>query len=254
LGLDNSVDKMISVCTTATMRPEILKKTFESFYRHMFLFADTKLYINIDPAGCERKYYSNALVEIDSIVYKYFDDVEYRIPTFDTGGSFPKAFIWVCSQPKTEYFFFLEDDWELLRPADLNEMINIMDNNPDLALLRLPRWGSKDVCRQWNKREIPWNGEFFELPDDMKCGLGFSGNPSLIRTSWMKKVLSHVSPDRDPEKQIKGRNALFLTAYRFGIFQHQNEERAISDIGSHWRTERKLKKDNKFRFVTWEKY
>ena len=241
------MNNKVTICTTATFRKDIVERTFHSFFEKMFFMNPPEVILNIDKIGIENETHEDIIYA----VAKYFKISKCFIPK---NPSFPRAFIQILSESETKYTFFLEDDWELIRNVDLAEMINIMDENPDLAVLRLPRWESSTFCRQWNKREIPWNGSFFEIPDDLKGLLGFSGNPSLIRTSWLHNVLSFISPDRDPEKQIKGRNVPCFDGYRFGIFQKQNEGVAIVDIGSQWRILNKLKKDSKSRFVTWEIY
>ena len=238
----------VTICCTATLRHDIVARTFESFYRNMFFAAPPLVVVNIDPVGNQNETPDDIL----NTVHLYFDRI---VPLMPKTPSFPKAFINVLSKAKTKYTFFLEDDWELVRYVDLAEMVNIMDSSSSLALLRLPRWeATETTARQWNKH-LPWNGSFFEVPNNLKQTLGFSGNPSLIRTDFIRAFLSLLDTDRCPEKQLK--TPLFSElhqVHRFGVFQQPEEKEAVKDIGSAWRKERRLMKDSRWNFHTWKPY
>jgi hypothetical protein len=153
---------MIDITMTACIRSKIIEKTLVSFKEKLFKNHPTRLIINIDPVG-EVDYRSNI---IDRLIHLgVVDDIVWRFPE---EPDFPKAFKWVWEQATSNYIFHLEDDWELLRDVDLNEIIAMLEKYPDLALIRFPRFPAVgDTMKNWN-RFFPWNGEFYECPQEMR--------------------------------------------------------------------------------------
>lgn len=243
----------IDVTTTATIRPELLEKTFKSFYKYMFkdTSADLRLIMNIDPIGEP----GVRLSEMTLVAAKYFGS-DMSISLADT-GNFSAACKRVWSAVEAPYLFNLEDDWELLRHVDLDEMIRVMDAHSNLAILRLPFTDSESTrAKQWNLW-YPWNGVYFQCPAIYRNAAGFCGHPSLIRTEFMEKVANRLRTDMCPEKQIKGQDEFsksLLSKWEFGVFQKPHDSKAIRDIGRQWRYEHNFQKNNKgaYYFTTWE--
>lgn len=126
----------IDIITTATLRPKILDYTLNSFCEKMLKEQSRyRLIINIDPIGENIK-----PKEVLKVAEKYFDNIIYNIPD---KPCFTKAVIWCWSQIKYEYLFNLEDDWELLIPINIDSMITILDNHPDMSGLRLNKENTK---------------------------------------------------------------------------------------------------------------
>jgi hypothetical protein len=236
--------------TTATLRPGLLRRTLESF--RPFLEQGTwRLLLNIDPVGEP----GVRPREILAIARDYFPKIELRQPA---RASFPAAWYWAVANLRAEYVFWLEDDWELLRPVELAKMVEIMDEEPDLATMRLPRWDATDIYRQWNRRKLAdWRDGYGEIPLDLRLHCGYSNNPSLTRREFLQPMLPHFSGPTDPEKQIAGFNPVLRHwvgyAWRYGVFQEPHTPAAVRDIGEQWRKQHNVGKGrNKVRFQTWE--
>lgn len=242
---------MIDITITATRRAEILSRTLASFKKNLFQGAPALALaiINIDPVGPDP---IPGLAR--AAARKFFPAVLARAPR---QASFPKAFKWVWSQTTSDFVFHLEDDWELLRPIDLDRMIEVMDHNPDLAILRLP-WKRTDAdsMKNW-KYFFPWNGEFFECPEHLKREIGFCGHPSLIRGEFVRNAARLLDDTKNPEKQFHhGAEALLreVDKWRYGVFAEPNEPPAIRDIGREWMIENGWQKaGNKAHFTSWER-
>lgn len=242
---------MIDITMTACKRLELIKKTISSFFDNFIGLAaeDLRLIINIDPVG---KF--DHLSKYIEFLSKYFDNMTLNMPS---KYSFPTAFKWVWEQTDAPYILHLEDDWEMAEEVSLHEMLALLKKYDDLMILRLPAFKStKEHMKNWNKF-YPWNGEFFECPENEKGGLAFCGHPSLIKKKFVHFVTPRLDPNRNPEKQIKGRNPAFVNfipRYRYGVYAKQNSPAVIKDIGRKWMVENGFKKkDSKAFFTEWER-
>jgi hypothetical protein len=237
----------MDLAITATLRPEILEQTLQSFKDNLFGSYDShQLVINIDPIG------TGTIPETLGVCEKYFNGrKKINIPP---KPCFPKAFKWVWKECETWLTMQTEDDWILTRPQSLEKMIAIMENNPNLAVLRFPRWAAgEETCRQWNKHFL-WNGQFFECPKHLRPYVGYSGNPALIRSGFVKSLLPYIPKYMCPEKAISGGGARvrhIVSAWNYGVFAEPFDLVGVKDIGEAWRIEHGFKKQDKVRFTTW---
>lgn len=241
---------MIDITMTATRRPELIRKTLSTFSSKFFFRTnDYRLILNVDPVGKDIQSF-----EIIDLCREYFPYTTCRCPN---EPSFSKAFKWVWSRVDADFVFHLEDDWELLRPVDLVKMLDIMADNPDLALLRLP-WKPTDTesAKNW-KYFFPWNGEFFECPEEHKREVGFCGHPSLIRGEFVRNTVKYIDENRNPEKQFHHGTVEIMKEidkWRYGVFAEQNQPPAIRDIGRRWMIKNDHRKaGSKAFFTQWEK-
>lgn len=240
---------MIDITMTATLRPEILNRTLKSFKKHLFRDFYAPLFINIDPVG------PGKLIQMFDIFYQYFPPCSVNVNAPSKPG-FGRAFKWLWNQPHAPWIFHLEDDWELLRAINPQEMINCLKANPDLALLRLP-WKPTGLQSMKNWRYFfPWNGQFFECPKEFKREVGFCGHPSLIRREFVQNTIKYLDETRNPEKQFHhGPPELMaeIDKWRYGVFAKPNEPPAIRDIGREWMVKNSWRKaGNKAFFTQWE--
>jgi hypothetical protein len=151
----------------------------------------------------------------------------------------------------------LEDDWELQREVDLQQMFLLLYLYPGLSILRLSAFPSAThIMKCWDKF-ISWNGTFFEVPMNLRGLLGFCGHPSLIRKEFIQHVLPHMDDTKNPEKQIKGGHPIigpYILEHRFGVYQAPDSKAAIRDIGREWMTRKGYRKvGSKAWFTQWEK-
>jgi hypothetical protein len=242
---------LIDITMTAVRRPEILKRTLHSFYKNLFhpIIDQCRLIINIDPVGEDIPSYN-----MDSIVSGYFRRYAINLPMT---AHFPTAFCWTWNKATAPWVFHLEDDWELLEFIDIGALIHVMKKHRNLASLRLPFFNStSDEMKNWNLH-FPWNGEYFECPDNLKQAAGFAGHPSLLRGEFVRNCAPLLRLDLNPEKQFhEGNPDLLMEVMKwdYGVWGRPNHPRMIKDIGIEWKTTNKfIKKGNKAFFVEWEK-
>lgn len=249
---------IIDVTTTATIRPSIFQQTFKSFFQNLFADYQQKghiinLILNIDPIG--NKY--NDIYTIMGIAQKLFNNIQISIPKIP---SFPKAFkhVWSYITPNTDYIFNLEDDWELTQKVDLLKLINIMETEKNLAILRLAAFhAGKDTMKNWNKI-FPYNGKYYKCPEELKTGLGFCGHPSLIKANFVQNTVKHIDINRNPEKQYHSKDKTPIMEevmkWKYGVFSEPGNLPLIKDIGRQWMVENNFKKQgNKAFFTNWER-
>lgn len=239
----------LDIVMTATIRPEVLDKTLESFMRNMFSSANCRLIINIDPVGRKDVTQDDVL----DVARKYFSSIFFNTPDV---ANFPAAFKWAWSMAGTEYVFHLEDDWDLGRPIDLQDMVAIFGRHENLAILRLPYTRStEDNIKTWN-RFFPWNGDYYACPNGERASLGMCGHPSLIRGKFIKRTWPFIDILKNPEKQFHhGSPGLIAEVlnWQYGIYAKPGEPPAIRDIGRRWLNANGLRKrGSKAFFTEWE--
>lgn len=255
------MDKIkIDITMTACLRPEIVKKTLQTFSKYLFNDPDFdyRLIINIDETGSNEDcdYHDLIAEEIIQICKQSFSLINYNL-RWENMSNFPKAFKWVWDQVDADYVFHLEDDWELLRHVNLKKMIGLMEKYRLLKILRLSAFhAGQDNMKNWN-RFYPWNGEFYECPKNLIGGMAFSGHPSLIKSDWIYYVRKYLNGISNPEKQIKWRDrniGPYIQNFRYGVFSEQNIGPTIVDLGRKWMIKTGWrKKGNKARFTKWIK-
>ena len=239
----------IDILIPATLRPYVLLATLGSFDAHMLRGHDCRVWINVDPAGLEHV----TQREVVSCAGWLFTVYGSRMPA---APHFGRAFCWLWTRPVGDFVLYLEDDWALDIPVDLSEMIRIMQDEPDLAILRLPfKPTGQNSSKNW-RFFFPWNGRYFECPADIRREVGFCGHPSLIRGEFVRRTGPWIDPNVNPEKQFHHGHPELLAEvdrWRYGVFGMPDQPAAIRDIGRKWMVENGLAKaGSKAFFTQWE--
>lgn len=244
------------ITMTATLRPGLIRKTLESFNKNLFKehVEKGRLIINIDMVGSPG--INSTVAEINKIL----DDQPFCKKTvrIGTDPNFAQAWQWCMSQTRAKYIFNLEEDWELLISLDFERMVDLMENTPYLAHLRLSQFKSTaESIKAW-QNHAHWNGQFFEYDDRIKQIDGWAGHPSINCRAFMDCVQLYMDPSANPEKQIKGswgpQIEGLISQHRFGIYHPQNQGPAIRDLGREWMAENGYRKaGSKAWFTKWEK-
>ena len=243
----------LDVTITATRRPAILRQTLESFDKNLFSqYRKKRAIINVDPVGDDID-----PQRVVDVCQEFFEEVTSNCPD---EASFPKAFKWVWSQVSADWVFHLEDDWELTREVSFSVLGDLLLKHRDLAMLHLPAFhSSQEHLKAWG-HFIPWNGEFYEVPQERRLQLGFCGHPSLIKSAFVRATYPHLSEDKNPEKQFHHHNAKIVTEvsrWRYGWYGEPAAPPAppiVRDLGRHWAVANGWqKKGQKAFFTEWEK-
>jgi len=239
----------IDVTITACRRPKVLARTMVSFYENMLSGHKCRAAINIDPIGDGDEQETLVNCQIACNIGAY------RLPK---QANFSKAFKWVWqNKGDAEFVLHLEDDWELLKKVNIEHMANMLRRHPKLALLRLPQFKADgDKMKNWNKF-FPWNGEYFECPEELKMSVGFCGHPSLIKREFIDNTVNYIDTNKNPEKQFhRGPKEIMeeVAKWSYGVYGTPKESAFIRDIGRKWMIENKWKKKgSKAYFMEWEK-
>jgi hypothetical protein len=114
----------------------------------------------------------------------------------------------------TEYFFWLEEDWEFSRPVDLQGMLSRLKAQQDWVQVRLSKTGP--LTAEEKVKEL--SGGIFESI------YGFSANPCLCRTEHVKAGMKALF-DTSREKRISFEE--FLTDW----FKSDGKVCAVEDPG-----------------------
>ena len=213
----------IDICIQATLRPGILERTLESFNKNLFgrwnQDHDYRCICNIDCIGDENR----SPDDVVTVLQKFFGNKTICI--INGVPCFSHAVIETWKRVESEFFFNLEDDWILNKKIDIEKMIKIMQSNPIMASLRLPKG--------------PWKKH------------AFSQNPSLIRTSWMKIIIDKIRFHESVEVQLY--NIKYIKDdWLFGLYPAFAGSPIITDIGREWRDTHNFKK-GRVNFATWTK-
>jgi hypothetical protein len=252
--------EQFDITCTATLRPELLRRTFESHKKYLFgsSIQKARLIINIDMVGTNcPKQSQDALSEI----FDFIHSMNFYTVSWNIGlpGNFAKAWFWCMNQLDISkpIFFNLEEDWEMVRPVNFEEMYDVMVKNPIIAHLRLSQFPSTiNRLKNWNKF-LSWNGTFFEVNSDEAGTIGWCGHPGLTRTKFMMECLLHMDKEKNPEKQIKHHNPKIreiIDKSVFGCWHEQDCPAAIIDIGREWMVKHGwVKAGSKAFFTTWER-
>lgn len=241
----------IDITMTATIRPSILKKTLESFYKNMFYkdFERFRLIINIDPVGDKVK-----PKEVIRVCRKYFSKSQILV-TIPKYPSFPQAVLNVWNQVEANWIFHLEDDWILNKKIDIDDMISILKDYNDLACLRLYKFKTpKGKKPTFFKSQYIYNKRGFYIAVDKKRQFGL--NPVLIRGKFFREALPLMVNTKNPEKQFRYSNEKMrniLMKWSYGIYGSPGNRVLVSDIGRTWLKNNEYKKPTKGQFLKWEK-
>lgn len=202
------------ITSTELARPGVIEESIKSF-RSKFKginFSECTLYINIDPypAGADRR-------EVVKLCERHFKKVVANLP--DT-PNFAAALKWCWSQPTNLHFMHFEMDWVL------NEKVSLCD------IMEFFK-AKSTVCV--NLRAYPAKRYYVCL------------SPSIVKTTFAKKVSEHLNLTVNPEHQLRrparawpqGRR---LQSNREIGIHYPSDRVIISDIGRKWLDDVKMAK------------
>ena len=163
---------MIDIMRTSASRPDYLKISTEALQEHLKYTGDFRWIIHED---CLDKGRSNKCMKFIKECGLYHK-VHRDNPAIGQGPSL----ITLLNQVKSKYVINFEDDFELLKDVNVDELIKVMDNNPKVnqigfhkrpIMIRKPNFEKKHV--------IIDNIDFTVSPH-------WSFIPSIFRLSYLK--------------------------------------------------------------------
>lgn len=245
----------VLVTITATKRMDVLYRTLSSMMENLLWRSECDAIVNVDPVGFETDNVQRVLKLVE-LFLPVLASREALQPHF--GSAFFSTWSMAAQHHEDyDYVFNLEDDWELTKDLEIRDMVKILKEEWDLALLRLPQFKSTEKeMKNWNLF-FPWNGKYFECPDELRKTAGFCGHPSLIKMEFVRNCAPHINPTLNPEKQFHGDNAPLLNEvmkWRYGVYGKPNDRPYIKDLGREWMVKNNYRKvGDKAFFTTWER-
>ncbi len=210
--------KPIDLTMTAARRPDLLYTTLSSFSTNLFSRLPVRtFFINIDPIWGSME----QAAETERIARSFFGSVLVRTPETP---SYAGAVKWLWSQPETDWFLHLEDDWILSHKISLRMLQRQMQNS-STGEIKIANW-----TRLRRRRKTIDLGVF----------------PVFVRTSFARAASAHMNADLDPDKQFRnGTNPNLESAvskWRAVHFGNLFTKETAIDIGRTWRDKRGIEK------------
>lgn len=198
----------LDVVIIATLRPDILDITLNTFYHGFLKNFHCRLIVNIDPIGDS----SYTQKDVINVCKKYFRNIVFNAPK---KSSFVKAVFWCWQKVQTDIFFHLEDDWCLKSAPTKNLLLKpFLEKNIVQVRFNLKQ------NKQLNKK----NGNIYV---DL-----FSLNPSFFRTIYIKEKIKEFDVNLDPEKQIRYNiGSKSFKKPEFVFYGNPGQKSMIIDIG-----------------------
>jgi hypothetical protein len=233
---------------TATLRPELIKRTVESFHKNLwgYWLDFANVYVNVDEIGCDdEREHIVKFQEIQKWLIEFFGKervkINYKQPHF------PSAWFWCMLQTKSRLVFHVEEDWELNYHLEFEKMWGLFYKYSNLKHLRLSLFRSDDkAIKMWQKHFALWNNDFFQIEEKSVVPVGYCGHPSLNDGAWLRAAAAKMNPERNPEKQFHWGPKDFLQEFvvgnDFGLYQPQNKHPALKEIGRQWMKDHGYKK------------
>lgn len=259
--------KLIDITTTATLRPEILENTYKSFWDQLSKESKNeynfRLTINIDPIGDERYTQQDVL----EVAEKYFgkNKVWHIMPSTN---NFAYAVQCLWSGTESKYVFHLEDTWQFNKCIDLNKLVYIIDNYPNIAYINFFKGRLTDTSPK------PTFYSTYNTKEDRKLFLQIDRpllSPGLFRGEFVREISNLMSKTDNPELQIWGHSKevgdykasdklqeclngwdyVIYTEYWRLPFWYFAQKEVDATMGRKWKTKHNFRK--KTPFSPWEK-
>lgn len=229
----------IEVCLVAARRPDLLRRTLDSFNLKMFSnFEVTRVLANVDPIFGDEAAHRECvdLIKQRSPNVTIFEPEE---------ANFCRAVKRVWTGSAADVIFHLEDDWVL------NQEIHPSDVLPVLANPRTKQVALNTAEKHW---DINRKGKYayFRKRVPLFWGIelrpkfpAFSTSPSFLSGDFARRAAKLMDPTFDPEKQFY--HSLNPSLEKF-VKPFQAEVVGglpvypITDIGREWRGDRSISK------------
>lgn len=227
---------MIDITMPAVRRPEILAQTLDSIGSYLLPnLSGFRLIINVDPVG------SGTTEDVLDVARQHFDG--RVIANTPERGSLNAALRWIWTHAKSHKILYWEDDVEITRPIDFDELCKALDRDFGMAYMQIP-WESFETPSDRNTRGVQHedrgDGVFIR-----KGQYRMSLQPALMRRTFARHAATLLHDDADPEVQFHKDNPelqAYCDRWRFGSFAKPGDPRALRDIGRQGRPDHAYKK------------
>jgi len=159
----------VTVCLTACGRPDLLKRTLESFFK-----------FNTYPIAKFIIYEDSGDINVNHVLWAEYPYIHWLGANLRVGQI--KAIDTMYQSVETKYIFHLEEDWEFYREGFIEASLAIMEANPECGMVWIR--ANNDT----NQHPVIWKEEFGIMKTNHN-GLwsGFCFNPGLRRLADYKR-------------------------------------------------------------------
>ncbi len=209
----------IDLLIMGSSRPELLRYTYESFQKYIEDLCEAEIRV---------LFHEDCVYPNTSKISKRYG----KLNGFETFSHDPKiglgpAMDKMFKKVKTDYMFYLQDDFEFERPIDLDRILWTMERN------------ARVNCITFNKRKIRTDTHEYVF-DGLKLYIRkfWSFNPGIWRMSVVRK--HWIGP-----VEIKPESRWFKTNVGVSyVYDSPGEYRYVRHLGDTWRMADWVMKDN----------
>lgn len=163
--------------------------------------------------------YEKNLEELKSS--KFFD-----IEVYSTVGGQRKSFLNLIDKVTTEYFLFVEHDWEFKEHPDFNKIVGLMDRHKEVNYILFNKRKNEKILGDW----ILEDAKYEDVP--LLKTTRFSNNPYIARTSkWINSWRHLVIKDKSRLKKPRGQVEYIMFDYWKEI-----KNKSFSEVHKNWGT------------------
>lgn len=242
----------IDVTLVAGRRPELLRRTLESFEANLFANCRIdKFYCNIDPFGGDDQDH----IECKRILMNIVPDAIVFEPRLASYGAAVKR-LW--QHTSSNYVFHFEDDWLIHEPLAQDDILPLFDHKTRMISLmcKTKYWNARSQFH-YARRRFPIIGKLpfvitilpfvpGKLIDDEDHPL-FTFSPSFLEGNFARVCARLIKPEINTEKQFyNGTNRVleeYVSQYRNRFYFGRHSPNIIEDIGREWRASKGIKKN-----------
>ena len=94
---------------------------------------------------------------------------------------------WILTQIQSDYFLYWEDDWELIKPIDLDAIINLMETHRNINQISFHKRTIGATNTWFNKKTITLNGI------DLTTSMHWTFPPAIWRYDFIKKYIQNYT-------------------------------------------------------------
>lgn len=223
----NNIDE-IDIIVTGSSRPSLIPYCIESFKKMLITRKNTRWILHEDfvfPKESEK-------------VIRWAEDskVFTNIYSHNPAEGLGTALTFLLPRIRSEFAFYLQEDWELERPVDLDQIIWTMQQHSNINVVILNKYTNIGSYAGFPSNEFSYSG--LRL-----CGYdGWSFIPGVWRMETFKRYWKHydVRPEGKFNNSFRGGSKIKdpnVCAERLGTFFYgcAGDPRYVRHLGNNWR-------------------
>lgn len=218
---------MLDVVITSSSRPQLFPYCWESFNKMVHIRDDKRVIVHEDMVF--KKESDQVKNYIRGSVQEYYSD----FPAVGLG----RTLDWLIKEKiNTKYMFYTQEDWEFERPVDLDQLMWVMDNNPQINLIFLNKTKNFETLNGMHQKQHTYSGV------DMCLYHSWTFLPGLwrmdfVRKHWRMRVERPEGYFTNTFGTHEQRTDCDYCEKNIGayILGKQNDYRYVRHLGNDWR-------------------